>query len=109
MLLRISLIALLLLCSCAHGITVQPQCRHTSVFCALAMGEKYPVRIIYGETFFGEHAQAQAYINKEWVWLDIENGKVCVVEGGDYWIIQEERTIDQAIKWSTKRFKRKPI
>jgi len=64
------LIIALLLCGCAQ--TWQPKCRHDAMYAALVVGEFYPVRIVSGTTKTGRHAQAQAYIAPEWVWLDVD-------------------------------------
>jgi len=104
----IGLLLLLFLTACAHNkITIQPQCRHTSILCALAVGEKYPVRIVYGELWFGEHAEAQACIDGEWKKLIFNGEEIEVVEEKTAWIIvyKKDVTIEQALKWSTKRFK----
>lgn len=46
---------------------------------AITVGEKYPTRIVSGRS--GEdarHAQAQAYIDRTWHWLEVRNGWVYV-------------------------------
>lgn len=98
----------LFLTSCAHkAITIPPQCRHTSVFYALAVGERYPVRIVYGELWEGQHAEAQAYIDGEWQKLIFNGKEVAAVKEKTPWIIiyDDDVSMERAIKWSTKRFK----
>ena len=60
------------LTSCAHS--MQAKCRHTAVFAALVYGEQYPVRIAVGPGKSANHAQAQAYIDGEWTWLQVRDG-----------------------------------
>jgi len=104
----LALFIAILLCSCVHNkINIQPICRHISLFCAITVGEKYPVRIVYGEIWSGEHAEAQAYIESEWKRLKLVNGKIEVDEKKTDWIIIYEEYVDmeRALKWSTRRFK----
>jgi hypothetical protein len=43
------------------------------------MGEKYPVRIQYGaSTPWADHVQAQACIDGNWKWLEVEHGLIYV-------------------------------
>jgi len=63
----------------------KPVCRHTAVLAALTVGEKYPVRLMWGYTELGfdkngslynAHVQAQAFIDGQWVWLQVIGGTV---------------------------------
>ena len=57
------------------GPEVMPVCRHKAAFAALTYGEQFPVRIAIGPSDRSEnyHAQAQAYIEGQWVWLETGN------------------------------------
>jgi len=101
---KIFVILLLSLFGCAHSIT--PQCRHTSVTCYLAAGESYPVRLVYGEIFAGEHTEAQAYIEGKWRRLVLDSNKVVLSREKTDWIViyDDNVSLDRALEWSTKRF-----
>ena len=103
-----SILLLSFLFACAHKhqrISITPQCRHTSVFYALAFGEKYPVRIVFGEVWFGQHAECIISDVK----TQLVDGKIEPVDLEIPWILVYENgdnvPIERAIKWSTKRFK----
>ena len=102
-----SVLFLIFLSACVHKPFMKPVCRHTSILCAITVGEKYPVRIVYGETWFDEHAEAQAFIKGKWRRLRFDNGEIEIVEKETYWIViyKEHVTVEEALKWSTKKFK----
>ena len=78
-----------------HWIT---KCRHRAVVTALTAGETHEVRIMTGPARVGAHAQAQAKIDGEWQWLNINGNRVDICD-------QEPFTPDRA--WTVKEFNEK--
>ena len=84
----IIIIALLLAACTQHW---EPVCRHKALMAAALVGERYPTRIARGPSGPGTyHAQAQAYIAPDWVWLCWQHGWVYVGDQDeftptDYW------------------------
>lgn len=80
----------LILMSCFTTPDVQPVCRHEALFAALAWGDLRDdkVRIAIGKTGrtirdSGKpewHAQAQAFVNGKWEWLDVNCTVVSIGE-----------------------------
>jgi hypothetical protein len=88
---------LILATSCAHQV-VYPKCRHYAIMQALVFGETFPVRIAAGPSASGTwHAQAQAYIDGEWKWL--ENVPFPIgTSGKDDFEPQKTLSLEEAIK-----------
>lgn len=94
-------LVLLLTSSCVPFQTYQPQCRHQAILAATTLRDLgIPVRITVGPT--GRkgvyHAQTQALVNGEWVWVQVwtrmETGEQ---EGG--WTPERTVTIEEAQGW----------
>lgn len=82
---KIILILLLMLLVGCSGRYFTPVCRHEAVMAALTVGERYPVRLMWGNTdlgidkagqMFNAHVQTQAFINGQWQWLQVIGGRV---------------------------------
>ena len=62
-------------------------------------GEHYPVRIVRGaaNTGYDLHAQAQAYINGEWCFLQTVPSQIHIVTGDkdSFYTISEHFTLDE--------------
>lgn len=78
------IVSLLLLSSCAT--TFKPVCRHNAILAALTVGEKYPVRLVWGNVSgnWQNHVQAQALIDGQWRWLDVIGGTVQIGDQDNY-------------------------
>lgn len=64
-------------------------CRHRAVYCGLVMGEQYQTRIITGPTTLGRHAQAQACINGNWEWLEMDGYVVKIGNQEHQWLLDD--------------------
>ncbi len=53
-------------------------CRHSATYAAIVYGERHPVRICGGRIGDIAHTQAQAFVNDEWEWLQVNFPKVYV-------------------------------
>ena len=52
-------------------------CRHDALYCASVAAEYYPVRLLLGRWYGTFHAEAQAEIEGEWLYLKInDNGTI---------------------------------
>ncbi len=71
-------LSLIFLGACALTEVLPVKCRHEALLCSAVMVEKHPVRIVVGTTKVGLHAQAQAFIDREWRWLQTDGKNVFV-------------------------------
>lgn len=95
-------VALILISLMGCTPVISPKCRHYCILQALTFGEKYPVRIAVGLTSKPKmgHAQAQAFINGKWVWLDNDRALVSVGTKSTDFYPYKFVTIKEALTWS---------
>lgn len=82
---------------------IKPVCRHTAAFAALTYGEIFPVRIAIGPSDLSDrwHAQAQAQIDGDWVWL--ETGQALITPGHqDAFTPSMYMDLDRCFDWLTR-------
>lgn len=97
----ISVIAICLLSGCAT--TLKPVCRHNAVLAALVAGERYPVRLAFGQAsgHWQNHVEAQAFIDNEWQCLKVLGNSI-QTGSCDKYTIWEYMTVQQFIHYEWK-------
>jgi hypothetical protein len=93
-------LSLIILALTGCATSIPPKCRHYAIFNALVASEKYPVRIILGNTRHDEkiwHAQAEALIDNEWKPLRCAPVEV-VTSRADNFVPQNILTLREALE-----------
>ena len=80
--------------------TYKPKCRHNSIYAAIIVGEKHPVRIVSGPSTTTRgvwHSQAQVFKNGSWHWLKVTRSSI-IETTQDRFIPEKYRTIQRYMK-----------
>lgn len=65
-------------------------CRHKAIYASSVVGEKYPVKIVVGASGDKRHAQAMAFIGKEWKWLIVDQNSDIKIGKQDHFTPDKE-------------------